>query len=251
MKTLFRGLRHGDMAGVDGSNVPPNRARRSGDDAVPVRFMRGVGLNISSRAARVSFSCSDSDSESGESGERSSVLKFELSRDPGFQSARPVWGFVERIGHRANKFDNAFAGSRRNRVKFQAALGSERAQFFKMVAVGSSVQLGGHDESSAFPPASGLNEASSCMMISKSRTGSRSFASLVSTRCAIRRVRSKCFRKRVPRPTPSCAPSIRPGRSATTKERPCARRCVGIGGNDAQMRLKRGKRIRGDFRTRG
>src|SRR3990170_4129984 len=39
-----------------------------------------------------------------------------------------------------------------------------------------------------------------------------------------RRVRSVCLRKRMPRPLPSAAPGIRPGRSAITNERPSATR---------------------------
>ena len=65
-----------------------------------------------------------------------------------------------------------------------------------------------------------LNAASSPSMISKSCTGSRSEASLVSIKCAMRRVRSMCFRNRMPRPAPVCAPSIKPGKSATTNVRP-------------------------------
>ena len=44
-----------------------------------------------------------------------------------------------------------------------------------------------------------------------------------STRCSSTRQRSTWPRKRSPRPAPSCAPSIRPGMSASTNSRPSAR----------------------------
>jgi len=49
------------------------------------------------------------------------------------------------------------------------------------------------------------------------------------------------------------APSIRPGRSATTKVRPssCHARRAAVAVNDAEIRLERGERIVGDFRARG
>ena len=54
----------------------------------------------------------------------------------------------------------------------------------------------------------------------------------------------------MPSPTPSCAPSIKPGKSATTNVRPLPGAASGIGGNHAQMRLERGERIRRNLRTR-
>ena len=62
---------------------------------------------------------------------------------------------IERIGHRAYQFDDAFARRGRNRVKFQTALGGKRAQLFEMVAVGGGIELRGDHESSVFPPAPG------------------------------------------------------------------------------------------------
>lgn len=41
-----------------------------------------------------------------------------------------------------------------------------------------------------------------------------------SNRCNRKRVRSMCFKKRCPSPFPACAPSIKPGMSASTKESP-------------------------------
>ena len=59
-----------------------------------------------------------------------------------------------------------------------------------------------------------------------------------------------CFRKRTPSPTPSCAPSINPGTSATTNVRPLPGGDIRIGRNHAEMRLQSSERIRSDFRTR-
>src|SRR5215813_5504727 len=59
--------------------------------------------------------------------------------------------------------------------------------------------------------------ASSSMITWKSLTGSgRPLESETSIRCTRRRVRSMCRRNCVPKPVPLCAPSIRPGMSATT-----------------------------------
>ena len=64
-----------------------------------------------------------------------------------------------------------------------------------------------------------------------------------STRCTSTFVRSRCFRNRSPRPCPSCAPSIRPGTSATTKLRlPLMR-------DDAEIRRQRRERVVGDLRA--
>ena len=57
------------------------------------------------------------------------------------------------------------------------------------------------------------------VMISKSSTGSRPVVDDTSTRCTSTLVRSRWLRNRWPRPCPSCAPSIRPGTSATTNDR--------------------------------
>ena len=66
-----------------------------------------------------------------------------------------------------------------------------------------------------------------------------------STRCTSTFVRSRCLRKRSPSPLPSCAPSISPGTSATTKLRLPAKR------HDAEIRRERGEGIVGDLRPRG
>ena len=57
-------------------------------------------------------------------------------------------------------------------------------------------------------------------------------------------VRSRCFRNRSPRPCPSCAPSIRPGTSATTKLR------SSLMLHDAEIRRERRERVVGDLRLR-
>ncbi len=98
---------------------------------------------------------------------------------------------------------------------------------------------------------SGLKAANSPQIISKSRTGSRSEASLVSTRCAIRRVRSICFRNRVPSPAPSWAPSIRPGKIRDDESAADAFAGGAVRRNHAQMRLERGERIIRNFGMRG
>ena len=70
-----------------------------------------------------------------------------------------------------------------------------------------------------FAATAGSNSRSSSRIISKSSTGSRPDAPDTSTRCTSTFVRSMCRRNRSPRPWPSCAPSISPGTSATTKLR--------------------------------
>ncbi|CSB68246.1 Uncharacterised protein [Vibrio cholerae] len=40
---------------------------------------------------------------------------------------------------------------------------------------------------------------------------------MISIMCSSTRQRSRCLRKRIPKPAPSAAPSIKPGMSATTK----------------------------------
>ena len=66
----------------------------------------------------------------------------------------------------------------------------------------------------------GLNFASSSLIFSKSSMGSRHSLPETSTTCSSRRQRSTWRRKSCPRPTPSLAPSIRPGMSAQTKLAP-------------------------------
>ncbi len=61
----------------------------------------------------------------------------------------------------------------------------------------------------------GSKASSSRRMASYLSRGSR--PSLGSTRCSSSRVRSTCFRNRMPRPAPVWAPLISPGMSATTK----------------------------------
>ena len=134
---------------------------------------------------------------------------------------------IEGVRHRPHQRRHSFAAGCGDGVEFQAALRAIVAQVVEACAVGGGVELGAYDDHRAEQASAGLNAASSPLMISKSRTGSRSDASLVSTRCAISRVRSICRRNRVPKPAPSWAPSISPGRSATTNERPVARRPAG------------------------
>ena len=101
-----------------------------------------------------------------------------------------------------------------------------------------------------FSASAGLNAASSCSMISNSRTGSRSFASLVSTRCAISRVRSMCLRNRDSEPGAFMRSFDQSGNVGDHESAARARCGVGIGGNHAEMRLERRERIRGNFRPR-
>ncbi len=82
-------------------------------------------------------------------------------------------------------------------------------------------------------------------MTSKSLTGSRPVADDTSTRCTSTFVRSRWLRKRCPRPWPSCAPSIRPGTSATTND------AVVGQPDDAEIRRQRRERVVGDLRPRG
>jgi hypothetical protein len=56
-------------------------------------------------------------------------------------------------------------------------------------------------------------------MIRKSSTGSRPSVDDTSMTCTSTRVRSRWLRNRWPSPCPWCAPSIRPGTSATTNDR--------------------------------
>ncbi len=63
-------------------------------------------------------------------------------------------------------------------------------------------------------------------------------------------MRSTCFKKRWPRPTPSLAPGISPGMSAMTKARsPALRAAADL--DDAERGREGGERIVGDLRTRG
>ena len=90
----------------------------------------------------------------------------------------------------------------------------------------------------------GWNSSSSRRTVSRSSTGSRPLAPDTSTRCTSTFVRSRCRRNWWPRPRPRCAPSIRPGTSATTKLRSSLRR------DDAEIRRERGERVVGDLRPR-
>ena len=67
---------------------------------------------------------------------------------------------------------------------------------------------------------------------------------VASTRCSSAPQRSTWPRKRSPRPWPSCAPSIRPGMSASTKSRSSTV-------DDAEAGMQRGERIVGDLRLGG
>ena len=91
---------------------------------------------------------------------------------------------------------------------------------------------------------SSLKLASSRITISKSCTGSRPVASDTSTKCASRRVRSMCRKNWMPSPWPRCAPSMRPGMSATTKLRKLSS-CA-----TPRLGSKRGERVIGDLRPR-
>ncbi len=53
---------------------------------------------------------------------------------------------VQRIGHGAHQLRDAFAGSGRDGVKFEPARGAKFAQFFKARAVRRRVQFCGHDD---------------------------------------------------------------------------------------------------------
>src|SRR5271168_4785379 len=83
MEALLRGLRDRDVARVDRIK----RAAKERDRAAmrgAVRFVRGVRAQLSSRGGAAwasSVSDSASDSESGESGDETCVVKFEPSRD--------------------------------------------------------------------------------------------------------------------------------------------------------------------------
>ena len=66
-----------------------------------------------------------------------------------------------------------------------------------------------------------------------------------STRCSSTAQRSTWPRKRSPSPAPSCAPSIRPGMSASTNSSACRQ------ADDAELRVQRGERVVGDLRPRG
>ena len=82
-------------------------------------------------------------------------------------------------------------------------------------------------------------------MTSKSSTGSRPDADDTSMTCTSTFVRSRCARNFVPSPCPSCAPSISPGTSATTKLR------SSLEVDDAEIRRERRERVVGDLRPRG
>ncbi len=70
-------------------------------------------------------------------------------------------------------------------------------------------------------PRSAANFFSSATIVRASLTGSASGSGgAISMRCSNTRVRCRCFKKRIPRPAPSAAPSIKPGMSAMTKLRP-------------------------------
>src|ERR1700723_1688533 len=81
MKTLLRGLRHGDMAGVDRvKRTAKERDRTAMRRAV--RFMRGVRAQLSSLGGAVwAASDSASGSASEESCDETWVVKFAPSRD--------------------------------------------------------------------------------------------------------------------------------------------------------------------------
>ena len=82
-------------------------------------------------------------------------------------------------------------------------------------------------------------------MVSKSSIGSRPDAPDTSTRCISTFVRSRCFRNRSPSPLPSCAPSISPGTSATTKLR------LPLSETTPRFGDQGGERVVGDLRPRG
>src|ERR1700683_138677 len=79
MKTLLRGLRHGDMAGVDRGKRAAKERDRTGMRGA-VRFMCGVRAQLSSLGGAV-WAASDSASASEESCDETCVVKFAPSRD--------------------------------------------------------------------------------------------------------------------------------------------------------------------------
>ena len=155
---------------------------------------------------------------------------------------------IKRIGHGANEFDDSFASSGRNGVKFQPALGAEGAQFFEMRAVGGGVELRGHDDHRLF----GEHGAERRKLVLDDLE--------IAHRIAIVRI-ARVHKMR----DQACAfnvlqeASAKPGafmgaldeaRQIGDNERAAGARCrVGIGGDDAEMRLERRERIRSDFRT--
>ena len=127
------------------------------------------------------------------------------------------------------------------------ALGARRSRSTRQRARASVPgELGlvrGHDLRAARPAPPSSARSSSWMRpvvlhgIAARWPGSRSI------RCTSSRVRSVWRRKRCPRPLPSAAPGISPGRSAMTK------RPLLVHPDDAERRHERGERVVGDLRA--
>ncbi len=89
------------------------------------------------------------------------------------------------------------------------------------------------------------------MIISKSRTGSRSLKSLMSTRCAISRVRSTMLQETCAEPGAFVRAFDQSRHIGHDEGSSLSRHRARIGGNYAKIRLERRKRVRGDLWTRG
>ena len=139
-------------------------------------------------------------------------------------------------------------------MKFQAALGAKFAKGFEASSIRRGVEFAWRRRSCGFSVSDSLKACSSPEMISNEWIGSASDASLVSIRCTSRRVRSTWRRKRMPRPAPSCAPSIRPGQVGDDEgaaEFAAFATGAAVGVDHAEIGFERGERIIRDFRARG
>ena len=156
---------------------------------------------------------------------------------------------VERVGHGAHQFDDAFPVAEEIAVKFKAAFRGKSAQLFEVLAIGRGVELGRHDDHRL-------------LRQRRAEGGELALDDFeIVHRVAIVRIARIHQMRDQPRaldvlqeadaqPDAFVRAFDQARHIGDHKRAAIARRRVGIGGNDAQVRLERGERIRGDLRPR-
>ena len=141
----------------------------------------------------------------------------------GLQRVDGTRGFryaVERIGDGSHQFNDALASGRRDRVKFEPALGGKCAQFIEMRAVRGGVKFRRHHHHRLFRERGterGKLVLDNFKIVHRIAVScSRWYRQDARSAASAPRASGSEF----PSPTPSCAPSIKPGKSATTNVRP-------------------------------
>src|SRR5260370_41749875 len=126
---------------------------------------------------------------------------------------------VQGIGNGPDQIFHTVTRNSGKGVKFTVAPLAALAKSSETRAIGGGVQLRGGDDHRFLDE--GRAKGFELAVDNFERVDwSSSLESLVSIRWTSRRVRSTWRRKRMPRPAPKWAPSMRPGRSATTNVRP-------------------------------